>query len=133
MEPLSRITAATVDVLVGLLDGGSDGTWGLEVIKKSGRPPGTVYPILGRLERAGWVESRWEDDDARPGPRRRLYQLTPDGAHAARAAVADFAAKAHPRHVAAHPFAAHPFAAHPFNALQDSLHALPASTAGAPA
>lgn len=94
MEPLSRVTAATVDVLASLLDAAGTATWGLRVIKQSSRPPGTVYPILDRLERAGWVESTWEDDDARSGPRRRLYELTTDGAAAAVSTVQAFARRA---------------------------------------
>lgn len=96
MEPLARITAATVDVLVSLIEGAGAGTatWGLEIVRRSSRPPGTVYPVLERLERAGWVESRWEDDDTRSGPRRRLYELTADGALAARRTVESFTARA---------------------------------------
>lgn len=82
MEPLTRITPATLDVLGRLLES-TDPTWGLVVIKRSGRPAGTVYPILDRLERLGWVESHWDDAADRPGPRRRLYRLTADGAAAA--------------------------------------------------
>lgn len=89
MEPLSRITAATVDVLDCLISE-PDSTWGLHIIKRSSRPAGTVYPILERLERSGWVGSEWDDSDERPGPRRRLYRLTPDGLAAARTVVADF-------------------------------------------
>ncbi|MGA8047551.1 MAG: helix-turn-helix transcriptional regulator [Dermatophilaceae bacterium] len=82
MESLSRVTIATVDVLRALRAGGPQ-IWGLQVIKESGRAPGTVYPILERLERAGWIRSEWEDDKARPGPRRRLYEFTAEGAAAA--------------------------------------------------
>lgn len=93
MEPLSRITPATVDVLA-VLTSSSEPTWGLLVIKASGRPAGTVYPILERLERSGWLTSQWEEDDSRPGPRRRLYELTVDGAAAARSTVATRATRA---------------------------------------
>ena len=82
MESLSRVTDATLDVLRALRSGGPD-IWGLQVIKESGRAPGTVYPILDRLERAGWIRSKWEDDEARPGPRRRLCEFTAEGATAA--------------------------------------------------
>lgn len=82
MEPLSRVTDATLDVLRALRAGGRN-VWGLQVIKESGRAPGTVYPVLERLERAGWVRSTWENDEARPGPRRRLYEFTAEGATAA--------------------------------------------------
>lgn len=82
MEPLTRVTAATVDVLRALRSEGAD-VWGLRIVKVTGRPAGTVYPILERLERTGWVESAWEADGERPGPRRRLYRLTAPGARAA--------------------------------------------------
>lgn len=86
MEPLARVTPATIDVLDALLvDRG--GIWGLQIVSSTGRPSGSVYPILERLERAGWVESAWEDDPGRSGPRRRLYTLTAGGRMAASAAV----------------------------------------------
>ena len=86
MTPLSRLTPATLDVLQCLLS--TDATWGLQIIKLTNRPAGSIYPILERLERSGWVSSDWEDNPERPGPRRRLYSLTGDGAVAARSAVA---------------------------------------------
>ena len=89
MEPLSRVTGATIDVLACLVES-TDSTWGLQIIKAAGRPAGTVYPILERLERAGWVSSAWDDSDERPGPRRRLYRLTVEGLPAASEAVAAF-------------------------------------------
>jgi PadR family transcriptional regulator, regulatory protein PadR len=82
MEPLQRVTAPTCEVLQVLLDAGEP-LWGLKIMSASGRPSGTIYPILDRLERQGWVRSEWEADDARPGPRRRLYELTAEGAPAA--------------------------------------------------
>ncbi len=93
MEPLSRVTPATVDVL-RVLDEAGDPTWGLAIIKASGRPAGSVYPILERLERSGWVASRWEDDTSRTGPRRRFYELTDDGATTARQLILSFASRA---------------------------------------
>lgn len=62
--------------------------WGLALVKASGRPAGSVYPILERLERAGWLASEWEQDASRPGPRRRYYTLSDDGAAASRQAIA---------------------------------------------
>jgi len=86
MEPLSRLTPATADVLAALLDA-TEPTWGLRIVHATDRPAGSVYPILERLERTGWVTSVWEDDLTRPGPRRRLYRLTAEAVPAARAAV----------------------------------------------
>ena len=44
---------------------------------------GTLYKALSRLEEFGLLASRWEDAAAAEGrPRRRLYELTSQGAHA---------------------------------------------------
>lgn len=65
---------------------------------------GTLYKALGRLEEFGLLTSRWEDAPAVEGrPRRRLYELTAQGARAADRALAESAdpASAPPRRVAA--------------------------------
>jgi DNA-binding PadR family transcriptional regulator len=64
--------------------------YGLQLMQATGLPSGTLYPILVRLERAGWVESRWEQTDpsADGRPKRRYYRLTADGAVEARREVA---------------------------------------------
>jgi PadR family transcriptional regulator PadR len=50
---------------------------------------GTLYKALGRLERFGLLSSRWEDPEAAEGrPRRRLYELTGQGARVAEKADA---------------------------------------------
>jgi DNA-binding PadR family transcriptional regulator len=77
MESLPRVTPATVDVLRVLLAAKST-VWGLQIVKTTRRPSGSVYPILDRLESLGWVASTWEDDEARQGPRRRYYRLEED-------------------------------------------------------
>jgi len=86
MERLSRLTPATVDVLKALV--ATEGpVWGLQIVKTTNRPSGSVYPILDRLESMGWVSSAWEDDTSRPGPRRRYYQLQQEARELAAAAV----------------------------------------------
>lgn len=51
---------------------------------------GTLYKALGRLEEAGLLASRWEDPAAAEGrPRRRLYELTGEGARVAERAHAE--------------------------------------------
>jgi PadR family transcriptional regulator, regulatory protein PadR len=42
-------------------------------------PEGTVYPVLHRLERAGYLRSRWAKG---AGPKRRVYTLTSRGRRA---------------------------------------------------
>ena len=96
MEPLQRVTAPTLDVLAALLDGGDDTggpIWGLVIIKHTGRPSGTIYPLLERLERNGWILGSWEDDSDRSGPRRRLYEFTAEGRVAAEDLVSTSAAR----------------------------------------
>jgi PadR family transcriptional regulator len=45
---------------------------------------GTLYKALSRLEEFGLLTSRWEDAAVAEGrPRRRLYELTGEGARAA--------------------------------------------------
>jgi len=55
--------------------------YGLELGQFTELASGTIHPILARLERCGWVESRWEDQDPRQvgRARRRYYRLTSDG------------------------------------------------------
>src|SRR3954447_26865289 len=67
---------------------------------------GTLYKALGRLEESGLLTSRWEDAAAAEGrPRRRLYELTGQGARVAERVLADRAdqATAPPPRVASEP------------------------------
>src|SRR5215475_14348054 len=41
---------------------------------------GTVYPLLSRLRRAGWLNTTWQESPA--GPPRRYYGLTRHGKEA---------------------------------------------------
>lgn len=67
-------------VLASLWDGR---LYGLEMLRRleyfSGLPisEGTLYPLLSRLNTAGWVISEWQD--APLGHPRRYYTLTPRG------------------------------------------------------
>ncbi|MFB9543701.1 PadR family transcriptional regulator [Micromonospora sagamiensis] len=85
-----RMTLQVQLVLRALLQDPERELYGLEIVDSTGLPPGTIYPILARLEAAGWVESRWEviDQQAEGRPRRRYYRLPPDGRTQARSALA---------------------------------------------
>src|SRR5262245_7509426 len=41
---------------------------------------GTLYPLLSRLRRSGWVDTTWQESPV--GPPRRYYTLTGDGQRA---------------------------------------------------
>jgi PadR family transcriptional regulator, regulatory protein PadR len=86
-----RITGPTLKVLGALLSSGQVELSGAEISRATKLASGTLYPILFRLERAGWLESHWEKDDPKAlgRPRRRLYHVTALGARNARAAVKD--------------------------------------------
>ena len=59
---------------------------------------GTLYKALGRLEEFGLLSSRWEAAATAEGrPRRRLYELTGQGARVAEQALADEAPGLPPR------------------------------------
>lgn len=68
--------------------------WGVKLSAELDLRSGTIYPLLGRLEKADWLESRWEDIDpsAAGRPRRRLYRLTGQGEGVAAEALAEIAA-----------------------------------------
>ena len=76
-----RLSLQTLRVLEAFLENPNRELAGSDVQKRSSLASGTLYPILIRLESAGWFVSRWEDisptDAGRP--RRRLYRLTPSG------------------------------------------------------
>ena len=84
-----RMTLQVQLVLRTLLADPGRELYGLEVVRATGLLPGTIYPIMARLERAGWVASRWEElDQHKAGrPRRRFYRITASGLQHARDAV----------------------------------------------
>jgi DNA-binding PadR family transcriptional regulator len=72
----------SLQILAAIRDGRS---YGLDIVAHTGLPSGTVYPTLGRLKRSALIRSRWEDQrnaDREGRPRRRYYQLSPEGASA---------------------------------------------------
>jgi DNA-binding PadR family transcriptional regulator len=76
-----RMSLQTLRVLDAFLENPADELAGADVQKRSRLASGTLYPILLRLESAGWFVSRWEsiDPSSAGRPRRRLYRLTPNG------------------------------------------------------
>jgi PadR family transcriptional regulator, regulatory protein PadR len=53
--------------------------WGYRLCEETGLGSGTVYPILDRLERAGYVRSYRETPTPPGRPPRRFYELTGTG------------------------------------------------------
>ena len=74
-----RPGTTTLTLLAAVRDGD---TYGLDLVERTGLSSGTVYPILGRLRRRGWIDGVWEDQataDAEGRPRRKYYRLTGEG------------------------------------------------------
>jgi len=53
--------------------------YGRQICEATSLKPGTVYPILIRLERVGWLVSDWEPGRHPGRPPRRYYRLTGEG------------------------------------------------------
>jgi DNA-binding PadR family transcriptional regulator len=53
----------------------------VSILEEKGIPvdPGTLYPLLRRLEKQGLLESKWDTNEARP---RKYYLQSPDGKEA---------------------------------------------------
>ena len=63
---------------------------GFDIMDATGLPSGTVYPILGRLERDGYVRSKWESQtiaQREKRPPRRYYEITAAGSRALAASL----------------------------------------------
>ena len=73
-----RISSDVLKVLGTMLEDPLAWHYGLRLSKDARIASGTVYPMLARLENAGWLESRWEElrPENEGRPRRRLYRLT---------------------------------------------------------
>jgi PadR family transcriptional regulator PadR len=50
---------------------------------------GTLYPLLYRLEREGWIEAAWVEPEG--AKRRKTYRITRDGRRAQRTKAAEWA------------------------------------------
>jgi PadR family transcriptional regulator PadR len=79
---MKALSPATVSVLKAIAAGERHG---FDIMDLTGLPSGTVYPILGRLEKGGLVRARWESTasahrDKRPP--RRYYEIAAAGSKA---------------------------------------------------
>ncbi len=66
-----RITTTTRKVLEVFLKNPGEEIFGNAIGEETGLKPGTVYPILRRLNEAGWLDFRWEERDDRSSPQGR--------------------------------------------------------------
>ncbi len=81
-EIATNLRRGTLEFCVlGVLSEGP--AYGLELARRLGTDvpllasEGTLYPLLARLRRSGWVQTSWQESSS--GPPRRYYRLTSDG------------------------------------------------------
>jgi DNA-binding PadR family transcriptional regulator len=79
-----RSSRQTLDILEALLARPSSWHHGYAVSRQTGVPSGTLYPILIRLDKLGWLETKWEESVPQGRPPRHLYRLTGNGREWAR-------------------------------------------------
>jgi DNA-binding PadR family transcriptional regulator len=87
-----RMSLQTLRVLEIFVENPAEQFAGAQVHQRCGIASGTLYPILLRLEAAGWLVSQWEsvDPSSAGRPRRRLYRLTSTGLRRASEVFASF-------------------------------------------
>ena len=79
MKPLSLSSLA----VLGAVSRGV--RYGFDIMDATDLPSGTVYPVLGRLERDGYVRSKWEAQavaQREKRPPRRYYEISAAGSRA---------------------------------------------------
>jgi PadR family transcriptional regulator, regulatory protein PadR len=90
-RPTQEVLTALVGQPVRELNAG-------DIRAQTGRPVGTIYPMLARLEALQWVDSSWQHPPVQhAGSRQRYYRLNPCGfamtrrelAHQARASTGE--------------------------------------------
>jgi PadR family transcriptional regulator PadR len=84
------VTPRMADVLKVFLEDAEQPRYGFELMRLTGQPSGTLYPILAKLERAGWLVGGKEDIDASTAgrPPRRFYRIEGTAVEAARVELA---------------------------------------------
>ena len=85
-----KLTGPLERVLRAFLADPAAPRYGYDLMKASGLPSGTLYPMLGRLQEQGLVSSAWEPagTDASGRPARRYYWLTDEGIQTGREELA---------------------------------------------
>src|SRR5258707_12491821 len=86
-----RLSQQGLKVLRFLMETPRERRSGAEMSKATKVGSGTLYPMLARLEAAGWLTSEWEviDPSEAGRPRRRFYRLTAGGEKNARGGPGD--------------------------------------------
>jgi DNA-binding PadR family transcriptional regulator len=93
-----RMTLAVATVLRVFLEDPDEPRYGYELMRRTGFPSGKLYPILARLQAAGYLVKQVEAiDPVEAGrPARRLYRLEPSSVALVRTELAELSARLDP-------------------------------------
>ncbi|GAB5487786.1 MAG: PadR family transcriptional regulator [Parasphingorhabdus sp.] len=78
MKKMRAPSKTTTQALLVLLST-PKGLHGYDITRSTGIGPGTLYPMLARLEDQGMLASEWESSEEHGRPPRRVYSLTDAG------------------------------------------------------
>ena len=78
----------TVVLLRAFLAQSREWRYGYDLSRETALKSGTLYPILMRLNKRGWLETRWTTPESPGRPPRHMYRMTGDGLRSAREVVA---------------------------------------------
>jgi PadR family transcriptional regulator, regulatory protein PadR len=88
-----RVSAQTLNLLQALLVPPGEWHHGYALSQATGLASGTLYPILMRLEKSQWLETKWEQPGKAGRPPRHLYRLTAEAKAWAREELNDAQAR----------------------------------------
>jgi PadR family transcriptional regulator PadR len=89
-----RNTSTTRKVLAALPTDTTTTFYGYAIKKETGLPSGTLTPILGKLQNAGWITYQWEPRvEGMQRPPRRYYRMTEFGVAEAAAKIEAYSEK----------------------------------------
>lgn len=93
-----QLTPKMADVIKVFLADPQRPRYGFELMQATGQPSGSLYPILARLEKAGWLTGGKEDIDpsAEGRPARRFYRISGAAVGLARIQLAELSDRYRP-------------------------------------
>lgn len=95
-----RMSQQTVALFNALLTKPRDWRYGYDLSRETSLKSGTLYPILMRLNKRGWLETRWTEPETPGRPPRHMYRLTVGGLRGVREFMAATASRATGRRAA---------------------------------
>jgi len=78
---VARVTVSLLQIIFIFLENPKKYYVGMDIINHTKLQSGTIYPLLNRLCKMGWLEFKWKlpDPDGKGSPK-KLYNVTKTGA-----------------------------------------------------